>query len=299
VSQRAVEPMGVFTVLLSPEGFGQPVFHPILPHLYDPTNGQSCFSPDGSKFCLNTGRYIYVLDFDRCRGTFPKMQYWPLPVDNSVGFTAGGIAVSPNSEYLYVATGAKMHQYKIQAADIEATRVILTGVQDPAATFQSLALAPDGKIYGNNFWASDRLHVVQRPNEDGAACQFEALSFVLPTRTIDLPYFPSYNLYDLPGSPCDTLCENNPQFGSPYSDARIEISPNPVRDELRFKLPLCPCGEWEIFDMAGRLIHAFAANSQGGPYYRLNVGYWPVGMYVIRGKTDAGQAFAQRFVVAR
>ncbi|MBL7795465.1 MAG: T9SS type A sorting domain-containing protein, partial [Saprospiraceae bacterium] len=97
----------------------------------------------------------------------------------------------------------------------------------------------------------------------------------------------------------DTLCENNPLRGDPYAEAQIEINPNPARYELQFKLPLCPCGQWEIFDVAGRLIHAFPANSQDGPFYKVYVGHWPAGVYVIRGKTTTHQAFVKRFVVMR
>lgn len=300
VAPRAVSPWGIFTVLLSPEGFSQPYFNSISPHLYDPNLGQSCFSPDGRKYCYNTGNFVYAIDFDRCAGTFSNVQYWRLPVDNSVPFTAGGGAVSPNSEYLYVATGAKVHQYELKAENIESTRVILTETQYPEATFKALTLAPDEKIYGIDFFYSNRLHVIQQPNEKGLACGFETHALDLPTYTERyLPYFPTYNLYDEPGSPCDTLCENNPLRGDPYSEAQIEINPNPARYELQFKLPFCPCGQWEIFDVAGRLIHAFPANSQDGPFYKVYVGHWPAGVYVIRGKTTTHQAFVKRFVVMR
>lgn len=300
IVQRAVEPYGIFTILLSPEGFSSPVFNSVYPHLYDVINGQACFSPDGSKYCYNQGSYIYIFDFDRCNGTFSNLQSWRLPIDNTVPFTAGGIAVSPNSEYVYVSTGAKLHQYELKSSNIEASRIILSETQFPQATFKDMALAPDGKIYGIDFGYSDRLHIIHQPNLKGDACHFEQHAFQLPTKTQTyLPYFPTYQLYDDVGSPCDTLCENDPRKGSPYTTLGIEVYPNPTRDKLKFKLPLCPCGQWEIFNIAGILVHAFPANSQEGAYYELDVSFWPSGVYVLRGKTIANEAYARRFVVVK
>ncbi len=300
VVPRAIEPYGIFTILLSPEGFGQPAFYPVLPHLYIEINGQACFSPDGKKYCINHGAFIYIFDFDRCYGTFSNMQSWQLPIDNSVNFTAGGIAVSPNSEYVYVSTGSKVHQYNLKVSNIESTRIILTETLDSQITYGNLTLAPDKKIYGMPFGTSDRLHVIHQPNEKGGACQLEPYAFKLPTKTwIFLPYFPSYRLYDEVGSPCDTICKNDPGRGSPYTAAGIEVFPNPTRDNLKFKLPLCPCGNWEIFNIAGVLMHTFPANSQNGAYYELNVSHWPSGVYVLRGNTKDNEAYVRRFVVVK
>ncbi|MBK8968215.1 MAG: T9SS type A sorting domain-containing protein [Lewinellaceae bacterium] len=297
VVPRAIEPYGIHTFLFSPTGVKHISFQPV-PQLYDKTNGQACFSPDGRKYCINQGLFIYTFDFDRCTGVFSNDQRWRSPIDNSVPFTAGGVAVSPNSEILYIGAGATLYQYDMNAANIEVTGIPIAEKSNQGETFVQMALAPNDKIYCMDFGYSNKLHVIQNPNIRGVQCQAEVYGFEIPTRQrIYLPHFPNYRLYDEVGSACDTICANNPNLGNPYSKSKIEIFPNPVKHVLKFKLPFCPCGEWQIYNVEGRPIHSLLANSQDGETYEIDVSSWSSGVYFIRGKNASNRYFIERFAV--
>lgn len=181
--------------------------------------GQSVFTPDGTKFIsyngvdLEFGEYLDIYDFDRCSGVFSNHRQLNY-LDSTVW--SGGVAVSPNSRYLYLSNTLRLYQFDLWADDIFAsvdTIAEYDGYADPLpSTFYLLQLAPDGKIYmscnnGTTVW-----HVIHHPNEKGKACDFEQQGLKFPYRVgFGLPKFPNYRLGPLDGSPCDTLgIDNNP-----------------------------------------------------------------------------------------
>jgi PKD repeat protein len=179
--------------------------------------GQAVFSPDGSKYANVhlTGSagdpiYVSIYDFDRCSGE----------LSNPVQFTyadtawAGGIAISPNSRFLYVSSFRYVYQYDLHAQNIEASRITVAewdGFSDPlhpalATTFYLAQLAPDGKIYINNSNGTRYLHVINHPDSLGLACDVCQHCVEMPSiNNFSLPNFPNYRLHHLEGSLCDTL----------------------------------------------------------------------------------------------
>ena len=213
----------LFPILLDPTGFR--VLSPIV--LEDgPLKhgvGQTVFSPDGRFFVyLNLfdfgENYLNVFDFERCTGTVNnhrKKQFSNIDA-------AGGVAISPNSRYLYYIANYRIYQYDLWANDILSSETIVAlydGYQEPIIGFDSLSfgtffylgqLAPDGRIYINNTNGVRSLHVIENPDEPGEACGVKQHSFWLPTyNRFSLPNFPNYRLGPLDGSPCDTLGINN------------------------------------------------------------------------------------------
>ncbi|MBX2929734.1 MAG: PKD domain-containing protein [Saprospiraceae bacterium] len=178
--------------------------------------GQATFSPDGTKYAsvhLTGGAgdpiYVSIFDFDRCSGE----------LSNPVQFTyadtawAGGIAISPNSRFLYVSSFRYVYQYDLHASDIEASRITVAvwdGFYDghPAfpTTFYLAQLGPDGKIYITSNSSTKYLHVINHPDSLGLACDVCQHCVELPTKNSwSMPNFPNYRLHHLEGSPCDTL----------------------------------------------------------------------------------------------
>ena len=201
--------------LVTPKGVEDYSSQAVGPNIPSPGLGQTVFSPDGSKYAnlhlvnsIGTDDYIGVYDFDRCTGMLSNPNVFTY-VDSA---WSGGVAISPNSRYLYVSSFVNVYQYDLWASDIEASRDTVAEwdgfVEDDffATTFYLAQLAPDGKIYINTNNTTSYLHVIEQPDLPGDSCQVCQHCVDLPTKnSFSLPNFPNYRLGPLEGSPCDTL----------------------------------------------------------------------------------------------
>ena len=178
--------------------------------------GQAVFSPNGTKYIRynavgsDVGSFLDIFDFDRCTGMLSD----PINLHLTTQVGAPGVAISPNSRYLYVSNGLWLHQYDLLAANVAASKVLI-GTYDgyvsfSPTTFFMLQVAPNGKLYMNSASLANTLHVIHSPDLPGTACRFEQHDLQLPVRNLwSLPNFPYYRLGPLDGSPCDTLGLDN------------------------------------------------------------------------------------------
>ncbi|MGH1435815.1 MAG: PKD domain-containing protein [Lewinella sp.] len=178
--------------------------------------GQAVFSPDGSKYVIfntisaDVGLYLDIYDFDRCSGLLSN----PIKMHFSHDGGAGGVAISPNSRYLYHSSGWYIYQFDLWAEDIESTRdtvaVYDLNVDWFPTTFFAAQLAPDGKIYVICPNGVPVMHRIKYPDKGGDACMVEQHSVRLPTlNAFSIPNNPNYRLGPIDGSPCDTLGIDN------------------------------------------------------------------------------------------
>jgi len=180
--------------------------------------GQSVFSPDGSKYAhmslhVQTQNYLNIFDFDRCTGLFSN----PLQIFYTDNEVAGGVAISPNSRYLYLSSYLEIYQFDLYAEDIEASRqtvAVYDGYLETvpgfslgfATRFFLAQLAPDNKIYLSTYSSVRSLHVINNPDLPGMACEVIQHGIMLPTlNAFGLPNYPHFRLGSLSGSSCDTL----------------------------------------------------------------------------------------------
>ncbi len=182
-----------------------------------PSVGQCTFSNDGTKYVqYNTysqqvGQFLDIYDFERCSGLLSNHLQIHLTGNNG----AAGVAISPNSRFLYVSAFNKIFQFDLWAADIEGSKqtvAVFDGFVDIGGTHFYLAqLAPDGKIYINTATTNSRfLHVIHQPDQQGLACQVEQHAIHLPTyNAFTMPNNPNYRLGPIDGSPCDVLGVDN------------------------------------------------------------------------------------------
>ncbi len=173
------------------------------------------------------GAWLDIFDFDRCTGQLSNYQ----GIHKDTGGVSG-VSISPNSRYLYFSRGITVHQYDLQAANIEASEVLVAeydGFQNPLATnFWMSQLAPDGKIYLGSNSSVKSYHIIHHPDRQGLACDFEQHAISLPTiAERSIPTFPHYRLGPLDGSSCDTLAINN----RPVANFRID----PTTDIFSFE----------------------------------------------------------------
>lgn len=204
-----------YTVLVTPDGISvvdtQTVGTPVNDGL-----AQAVFSPDGSKFAVVNGvqdSYIQLFDFDRCTGLLSNeiFMIYPRPIHNIV---SPGLAISPNSRFLYFSATDTIYQYDLWAGDIPASETVVGEYDwnvDPFPNLFYLAqLAPDGKIYFSVPNGTQYLHTIEYPNKKGAACNFIQRNInLLNYNAYGLPNNPYYRLGPLDGSPCDTLGLDN------------------------------------------------------------------------------------------
>lgn len=298
-----------FKFLFSPKGIMGPVEQNIGDgwgaEFY---SGQATFSPDGTKYArLNPTQGMRIFDFDRCTGEFynPRAIYYPNDT-----LTACGVSFSPNSRFLYASFGSKIVQYDTWAFDIEASRVtvaVYDGFMSPFyTTFYQHMLAPNGKIYITVPSSANVLHVIHHPNWQGTACEVEQHGVTLPTiHDWNIPNFPHFRLYDVPGSICDTLGIDTPTAEAVAETSTVKLWPNPASSVVNITIQ----GIWQkpatfhLHDALGREV-ASAVLSPGQPQRDMQeaqVGLAGVapGLYFWRVETAAGSIGSGKLIVIK
>lgn len=302
----------IYLFLLTPYGVKGPYMEPTGLHseLSGFTAGQAVFAPDGTKYArVSRKDGIDIFDFDRCRGKFLYGKRLPFPGTENSGIS--GAAFSPSSRYLYVSALTKVFQYDLDAQDIELSKTIVgeyDGFRDSttfallATAFYQQMLAPNGKIYMSVPNGTVFFHTIHQPDSAGRACDFRQHDLRLATHHgFSVPNFPHFRLFDLPGSPCDTLGIDAPEeyrvFWHPTDG--IRLYPNPTGSGAStVTIPPCEGGVLRVYTAAGQHIETQRIVRQR--LYMLDCSNWPNGVYVVTFSTaDGGRPMVARLVVCR
>jgi len=216
---------------LSTEGVG-PVQTQTVGAVHTRGGGWANFSPDGLRYA----RYnpannddVFLFTADRTTGELSNFVF--IPIDEGVTYFNSGVAFSPNSRYLYVSSALKIFQFDTWADDIAASGVVV-GEYEPTnefipEDFWGMQLGPDCRlyVYCNS---CDVVHVIHRPDERGAACQFEQAAVSLPWGIFrSQPHFPNYRLGPLgqEGLPCTPVVSASEP--PPPPGPELWVAPNP------------------------------------------------------------------------
>ena len=206
---------GYFTFLLSQSGVEGPFFQQIGKVMTERDNsGQAVFSPDGSKYIrYDIDNDLNIFDFDRCSGILSNPIHIPIHDLADTLNGGGGVAVSPNSRFVYVSSTMLAYRFDLWASDIAASKKVIAvydGYQSPfGSTFYLAQLAPDGNIYLSCTNGENVLHIITNPDFEGLS-RFRQHAVQLPTyNAFGLPNLPHYRLGPVDGSPCDTLGIDN------------------------------------------------------------------------------------------
>ena len=246
--------------------------------------GQAVFSPDGTKYIRYTpADGLFIFDFGRNTGQLSNFRF--IAIDD--GAFTGGVAVSPNSRYLYVCSEDFVYQFDLLAADIEASRITVAeydGYQSPFPTkFFNAQLAPDCKIYINSFATVDVLHVIHNPDEPGLACNFEQHAVQLPfNHARSLPHFPNYRLGPLvegeaPPPPCEPVVSIKE---APPSVPKAYVFPNPAPGYVKvvFEQALRRPGRVVLYNGLGQVVLEEALGV-GSREFRIELSGVAAGLY--------------------
>lgn len=251
------------------------------------SGSQVVFSPDGRKYirAMNNGG-ISIFDFDRCTGKFICGRNLAYPGTEN-DFLCGA-AVSPSSRYLYISVLTQLFQYDLWAEDIEASKLKIgeyDGFKDTFNTetpFYQLMLAPNNKIYMSSTNTIRYLHVIELPDSVGTSCNFRQHGLKLYTRNgFCLPNFPHFRLFDVQGSPCDTLGIDAPEaYRTLYApEKRVRFTPNPASGIVLCTLPPCAGATLRVYNAAGVFIEEHQV--AGVQEYELDCSQWPSGLYIV------------------
>ncbi len=277
-----------YTILLDSNGIA-PYFtqNSGLPSSYNGSRGgQAVFSPDGLKYArYSAADGVFLFDFDRNNGQLSNFRHIPI----GDPWVSGGVAISPNSRFLYVSSTLFVYQYDLWAQDIIATKdtvAIYDNFQAPfSTTFYTPQLAPDCKIYINSQNGSFFLHVIHNPDEPGMSCNLEQHGIPLPfPHRLSMPNFPNYRLGPLipgetPAPPCSPIVRTEEPLPTP--EPAIKVFPNTASGQLTLSIETPANGEWQLLHADGRL--ALRQLLQAGrPVYEIDVAALPPGMYFYR-----------------
>ena len=220
--------------------------------------GQACFSPDGSYYAsFSSGSQLEIYDFDRCTGTLFNYRRKFISY-----YLAGATSFSPNSRYLYITNIDTLWQLDLQAPDVLASQTFIAkydGFVDSTFNYQTAFwwhwLAPDGKIYIMSSSASKYTHVINNPDLPGLACDFQQHSVNIPTINYwTTPTSFNLALYQLQGSPCDTLGVGNPKLQS--TNSVLKITPNPSDGIFSIEyIPQRVSGMLYVYDIGGKEVY--------------------------------------------
>ena len=228
--------------------------------------GDAIFSPGGTKYVRYSAQDgVFLFDFDREEGVLSNFRHLPVPEIESV--ISGGVAISPNSRYLYVSHTVELYQYDLQAEDIEASKILIDtfdGFQSPFGTlFYTMQLAPDCRIYMTSQNSVNVLHVINNPDEEGGNCNFDQHSVELPyNHGLSIPTFPNYRLGPLvegvdPDPPCELVVGvEEPDQTVPHQNEKVYVFPNPATDYFKvvFEEELTTPAQVVLYDGLGRKV---------------------------------------------
>jgi hypothetical protein len=221
-------------------------------------SGQAVFTPDGSKWIIfNPVDKVLIYDFNRETGELSNLERVN-PQDSGIFV---GVAVSSNSRYAYLSALHDLYQIDLWDDDIQSSLIHIAhidGFSDPTwpSTFSLAQLAPDCRIYIVNGGTNNYLHVINKPNEKGKACDFRQHSFYLPNRNYNgsLPNFPHFRIDE--ADICDSTISWIPKEFWTGEKLDASIFPIPANDKINIRLssPVMEELEYQMFDYQGRKV---------------------------------------------
>ncbi len=280
---------------ITKDGIGTPKLE-CLGRPWDDSDGgtQTVFSPNGKKFARMNGiNGLHIYDFNNTTGALSNPVVIDFP-DHEFGIS--GLAISPNSRFIYASAYTKVFQFDLQAQDIAASRILIAewdGYQNPGATiFYIAALAPDGKIYIASTSSTYNLHVINQPNCPGTSCDLVQHGVVLPSFNFaTIPNFPHYrDGSDVVNEPCITAINEIEN-----KNISIQLYPNPTSTTVTIQLPTNETSTIQLFDVVGTLIKKIKITQSA----TIDVSDLPGGLYFCTWQDKNGVVFSEKLIVQK
>jgi len=247
-----------FVIKLSSEGFEDPQILEIpdqLVHWNSSASGDAKFSPDGSIYAYyNMYDDLNIFDFDRELGILSNHRKLEIE-DPEMSGTFSSVEFSSNSRFVYLSNTDSLFQVDLWEENLENGKVLIgtyDGSLDPLpTTFFISILGPDCRIYIRPGSSSYAMHVINKPNEKGLACDFvqRGLRFSQVTARGSFPNFPRYRVDE--EDKCDPSIIS--MFGEAvYFRKKLQVYPNPTDGVFNIRVPEEFIGTVFFFDLEGR-----------------------------------------------
>ena len=239
------------TIIMSKQSIGLP-----SEDRYEIT-GEAFFSYDGTQyFTLDRGNHLQIYDFDRASGDLSNHRHLHFDVDSL--YTVGTV-LSPNQRFLYISAFFNIYQVDLMSSNIEESIQVVarhSGNRSGLLGFLNytlMQLGPDCRIYIAANGGSDRMHVINYPDREGAACEVVEDAIIFP-KDYNHPRgiqdsFIVLNHYTLPNFPNFRLDTGEPvcdySIRAPLTNSkevildtgmRILLWPNPVGGVLQIDI---------------------------------------------------------------
>jgi hypothetical protein len=271
--------------------------------------GQACFTPDGTKFCsIDAYDQCQILDFDRCTGELSNPKYILLPVPYDSLFSITGIAISPNSRFMYLMTRQSIWQYDLFTSNIQDSKIKVAQYNGFLAngystSFYQSQLGPDGKIYIFPPGGRSTFSVIEQPDSIGLSCNVNQFKYYFPQWGLvaQPPRFPNFRLGPVVGSPCDTLTVST--FAPEPVKAQMVLRPNPATSHAVADMSVSDYSadmqlSLTVTDLSGSEVARYSVP----PYaalQRIETEYLPNGVYFVALKSRGRVLRTEKLVVLR
>ncbi len=246
-------------------------------------SGTAKFSPDGRKYAIfNEEDNLLVYSFDRVSGilTFDK-EY--IPIDTSGQGIFCSVEWSPSGRFIYCASSEYLHQVDTWESNPSKSIQLIdkyNGTLDPFTTrLYLMSQAPDCKIYMAPKNGSYSLHVINKPDELGKACDFVQNGIKLPGQNGgSLPNFPRFRVDEI--DKCDPTISSI--FGeSVYYRRELHVYPVPSSG-IFYITPPSQLGisKLVVTDINSTILQSFDIRAGDMPDH-IDIGHLPAGHYNI------------------
>lgn len=266
---------------------------------------ESLFNRNGNKrYIGDSSGHIDVFNFNRCTRELKNFVNIKPSTFNPGVYNKErvyGISVSPDGSKVYASGWKRLIQYSIDTNTNQLLSQDTIRNNPYYSTYPYCddnnclqigqhQLGPDDKIYittnpfifnlpSNNDTIQTYLSVINNPNVQGSACNFQPFSVSLLGRKAwaCLPNNPNYNLGSLAESPCDTLTTSNE---IKPNKSLIRVYPNPAKDVLNIEIlnNLKP-NSIALFTVSDTEVLSLIPTRS---LTQLNINYLPQGVYLLR-----------------
>lgn len=220
--------------------------------------GQAVFSPNGKKYVRFNYFYgLNIYDFDDLTGRLSSPINIKIPIDT---FYYSGVAISPNSRYIYATTFDKLFQLDLNSSDSLINNTLIAELNTPQdiqfkTRFNHAVLAADGKIYIGGTNTHNYLHVIQSPNCGGQNCDLQQYAVKMPSWNIyGMPNQPTYNDWGS-SNVCDSIVGT---LSIKRHEFKTKIFPSPFYNNVQIEVnePV----RLTILDIFGRIVYGQELN---------------------------------------
>jgi hypothetical protein len=243
--------------------------------------GDAKFSPDGMKYAFfSYGDGLYIYDFDRNTGHFSNFKSLNFTPETAI---ISSVEFSPNSRFVYLSVIDSLFQVDLNEKNLKDGLMLIDvndGVQDPFSTsFFLSTIGPDCKIYIRPGSGSYSMHVINKPNEKGLACDFVERGLKLPRISArgGFPNFPRFRVDE------DEVCD--PSISTflgedVYIRKELKAYPSPTHDLISIVFPDNLTGYVYVFDMLGQEVIA-PTYTEGLSQFTLSLSHLASGYYTV------------------